>query len=193
MTKDIIETATPQEPLQSIVTKYFVDSDGNLLGGFEGSEPENGIEVPTPPHGLAKWVDGVWVMPPTFTNLLDAKVAMIKWIEHLELGIIGERSLGEKLSWPTKLVIAKEYLANQTGPIPPMIAAEASLRETTPVELAELIVSKGMAFVAASSAIAGLRAKTEASLEAVTDPYDYETVLTAAAARAELLKGQLGL
>ena len=131
--------------------------------------------------------------PPVFATLAEAKAAMIKWIEQLEMGITGERSLGEKLSWPTKLMVAKEYLANQAGEVPAMIATEAALRETTPVELAELIVAKGMAFAAASSAIAGLRAKTEAALETVIDPYDYEVVLTQAATQAEALKAQLGL
>lgn len=175
------------------MTKHYVDNNGVYLGGFEGSEPVGGIEVSAPPHGLAKWIDGEWIMPPAFDSLLDAKAAMIKWIEQLEMSITGERSLGEKLSWPTKLVVAKEYLANQAGDVPAMIATEAALRETTPVELAELIVAKGMAFAAASSAIAGLRAKTETALEAVTDPYDYEVVLAAAATQAEALKAQLGL
>lgn len=46
------------------MTKHFVNNEGTYLGGFSGSEPKDGIEVPQPPHGLAKWVDGVWVMPP---------------------------------------------------------------------------------------------------------------------------------
>jgi hypothetical protein len=145
---------------------------------------------------VAEMLDASFVAtptPPAFATLTEAKAAMIKWIEQLEMGITGERSLGEKLSWPTKLMVAKEYLANQSGEVPAMIATEAALRETTPVELAELIVAKGMAFAAASSAIAGLRAKTEAALEAVTDPYDYEVVLTQAATQAEALKAQLGL
>jgi hypothetical protein len=173
--------------------KHYVKNNGVYLGGFDGSEPDGGIEVVAPPHGLAKYIDGAWVMPPAFATLSDAKAAMVKWIEQIEAGITGERSLGEKLSWPTKLMVAKEYLANQSGNVPAMIATEAALREITPVELAELIVAKGMAFAAASSAIAGLRAKTEAALDAVTDPYDYQTVLTAAATQAEALKAQLGL
>jgi hypothetical protein len=147
-------------------------------------------------EAVAEMLDASFVespAPPSFANLADAKAAMIKWIEHLEMGITGERSLGEKLSWPTKLLIAKEYLANQSGEVPAMIATESALRETTPVDLAQLIVDKGMAFAAASSAIAGLRAKTEAALETVTDPYDYEVVLTQAATQAEALKAQLGL
>jgi hypothetical protein len=44
-------------------TKYYVDVNGNCLGGFCGSEPPEGaIEVPTAPiHGLDKWVNGAWV------------------------------------------------------------------------------------------------------------------------------------
>lgn len=44
-------------------TKYYVDNNGNYLGGFGGSEPPKGSkEVPNAPaHGLDKWVNGAWV------------------------------------------------------------------------------------------------------------------------------------
>ena len=41
--------------------KHYVDSDGKSLGDFEGSIPENGIEVPTrPASGLDIWHEGNW-------------------------------------------------------------------------------------------------------------------------------------
>ena len=45
------------------MAKYFVDTDGNYLGGFDGVEPPHGaIEVAAPPaYGLDKWVNGEWV------------------------------------------------------------------------------------------------------------------------------------
>ena len=155
--------------------------DGGLVWSDFLLAVEDGLEV------------SPYVRPPAFATKAAAIMAMLGFIEKLSDEITGKRPLAEKLSWPTKLMIAKEYLANQSGEVPVMIATEAALRETTPAELAQLIVDKGLAFAAASSAIAGLRAKTEAALEAVTDPYDYETVLTAAATQAEALKAQLGL
>lgn len=45
-------------------TIHFRDADGRYIGGFAGAEPPEGaIECTIPPHGLAIWVDGEWVMP----------------------------------------------------------------------------------------------------------------------------------
>lgn len=41
-----------------MATKFFVDADGNYIGGFDGVEPPNGaIEVPYPPdtHASQLW------------------------------------------------------------------------------------------------------------------------------------------
>ena len=45
------------------MTKYYVDSIGNYLGGFDGAKPPVGaVEVPKQPeHGLDKWINGAWV------------------------------------------------------------------------------------------------------------------------------------
>ena len=45
-----------------IMTKYYVDVDGNYLGGFYGAEPPQGaIEVPlAPDNALKKWIAGKW-------------------------------------------------------------------------------------------------------------------------------------
>ena len=47
------------------MTKYFVDSGGNYLGGFDGAgvkPPIGSVEVQTPPaHALDKYVNGAWV------------------------------------------------------------------------------------------------------------------------------------
>lgn len=47
------------------MTKYYVDQDGNYLGGFDGAEPPSGsIEVDNPPeHGLDVWDGEKWNKP----------------------------------------------------------------------------------------------------------------------------------
>jgi len=46
------------------MTKYYVDANGNYLGGFDGAKPpKRAIEVTTPPdHGEQKW-DGMKWLP----------------------------------------------------------------------------------------------------------------------------------
>lgn len=46
------------------MTKFYIDSEGNYLGGFEGCEPDGGIEIDTPPsHGWQKYDldNSVWL------------------------------------------------------------------------------------------------------------------------------------
>lgn len=45
------------------MTKYYVDTLGNYIGGFDGAlPPSSSIKVPNPPnHGLDKWINGQWV------------------------------------------------------------------------------------------------------------------------------------
>ncbi|MCA3247393.1 MAG: hypothetical protein ING29_13050 [Azospirillum sp.] len=56
------------------MTKYFVDANGNYLGGFEGVDPPEGaIEIPEPPpHGWMVLTPSGWVMPPEKQAILDA-------------------------------------------------------------------------------------------------------------------------
>lgn len=44
------------------MTKYFVDSNGTYIGGFDGAEPPNGsIEVPSAPEDARQvWNNGAW-------------------------------------------------------------------------------------------------------------------------------------
>jgi len=48
-----------------LVTKFYIDADGNYLGGYsQGNDaiPANAIEVDAPPaHGWQKYADGAWL------------------------------------------------------------------------------------------------------------------------------------
>lgn len=45
------------------MTKYFIDVNGNYIGGFDGATPPEGsIEVAIPPdHGLDRWDGKQWI------------------------------------------------------------------------------------------------------------------------------------
>jgi len=62
------------------MTKYYVDSDGNYLGGFDGEgveTPENGIEVPEAPQDARQTWDGhAWSAPPAVRLLVPKSVVM---------------------------------------------------------------------------------------------------------------------
>ena len=44
-----------------MIIKYYVDSQGNYLGGFDSSPPSGAIEVPEAPlHASQKWSKNGW-------------------------------------------------------------------------------------------------------------------------------------
>lgn len=47
-------------------TLYFVDEQGNYLGGFCGAEPHEGaVQISSPPeHAADKYIDGSWQVNP---------------------------------------------------------------------------------------------------------------------------------
>lgn len=49
-----------------MTTRYFVDGNGNYIGGFDGAEPPAGaIEVPEAPQDANQtWANGAWSAPP---------------------------------------------------------------------------------------------------------------------------------
>lgn len=56
------------------MTKYFVDINGNYIGGFDGASPPIGsIEVPNPPQdGRQKWVNNAWAaLNPALNTTVD--------------------------------------------------------------------------------------------------------------------------
>jgi len=57
------------------MTKFYVDSKGKYLGGFDGANPPQGstqVSSP-PPHGLFTWNGSAWVEPSDFYVLKRAQ------------------------------------------------------------------------------------------------------------------------
>lgn len=54
------------------MTKFFIDGDGNYLGGFDGADPPAGAkEIEAPPDNAAdKWVNGAWEKAAPLPDLL---------------------------------------------------------------------------------------------------------------------------
>lgn len=57
-----------------MATKFYRDSDGNYLGGFDGAlPPEGAIEIPEPPpHGACIWNGTEWTFSPELQETIDA-------------------------------------------------------------------------------------------------------------------------
>ena len=64
------------------MTKYFIDSMGNYLGGFDGANPPEGaIEIESPPnHGYDKWDGKKWILhtpPKTVEQLISEEFSKL--------------------------------------------------------------------------------------------------------------------
>ena len=62
-----------------MITKYYVDADGNYLGGFQGNTgklPVGAIEVPVAPsHAKDKWNGASWIPDPVIQKeILNAPI-----------------------------------------------------------------------------------------------------------------------
>jgi len=68
------------------MTKYFVDSNGNYIGGFDGTPPPAGsVEVPTPPdHGLDKFVSGAWVAHDSAPTVSERRAVIDEYLDGNE-------------------------------------------------------------------------------------------------------------
>lgn len=74
-----------------------------------------------------------------------------------------------------------------------MIEGEAAVTQEDPADLAAIIITRADMFRAVVVRVAGLRRKTIAAIDAVTEPADYETVLLAAKAEAISMAASLGI
>ncbi|MBD3803553.1 MAG: hypothetical protein IE919_09985 [Thioclava sp.] len=89
--------------------------------------------------------------------------------------------LDERLGWGAKAAAASAVInGNASSNQKAMIAAEARITQEDEGELAQIIVSLSDAFSAASGAAAGIRRKYRDLIDEITDPHDYEEVISSA-------------
>ncbi|MES0049241.1 hypothetical protein [Mesorhizobium sp. M0053] len=66
-----------------MTTKYFVDSNGRYLGGFDGADPPFGaIEVPEAPEDARQvWDRSAWSAPPAMRQMVLKSVVQARIID----------------------------------------------------------------------------------------------------------------
>ena len=131
---------------------------------------------------------------PKYPDADAAKAAMVEWIAGFTAAVTGPVPVDERLSWDAKEADARAYIAETaTAAQTAMIEDEAAITGEVPADLAAIIIAKADTFRAVVARVAGLRRKTIAAIDAVTDPADYETVLLAAKDEAEAMAASLGI
>lgn len=131
-----------------------------------------------------------------------AKQAVADRADAIAGVITGIVPLSERLSWGTKVEAALAALSQSaTAGQLKFLGAEAALlknadgSQMTAVQLAEIIVTKSDRYMTASGLIAGLRQKTMAAIDALTNPAtlaaDLAAINTAAETQANALLAQL--
>lgn len=115
-----------------------------------------------------------------------AKDLLLAEADRLATSLVSGYSDAERSAWPAKLDEARAVLADPAAPTP-LLGIEARLRGVTVADLAARIVAKAPLTLAIPAAVAGLRAATEATIDAAADQAEIDAALTAAKVKAEAL------
>ena len=199
VTEAVYRDETGEEKLARFV-------DGNMLPDLPWSNhmiiPENHpVEAANVEQlSVADWGDigsvtiALIVVPPAFATVDEAKSAMMRWIETFTVQITGAVPIDEKLSWDAKEAAARAFASGdaQAHHIA-MIEGEALITGESPSALVAKIIANANQYRAIASAVAGLRRKTNAALDAITDPQQYALVLSAAQTQAAVLAQSMGI
>jgi len=131
---------------------------------------------------------------PKFPTYEAASQAMVQWIDNLTSRIEGRYPSAVKASWGSEEAMARAHVAGTaTAEQTATLETDAAAKGRTPTEHAERIIANADAYRAISDQVRALWLATDAQLAAVTDPYEYETVLDAAKAQAAPLAEAYGL
>lgn len=89
------------------MTKYYIDNQGNYLGGYDGPDEgnpySNKTEVPSPPpiSAMQKYLNGNWQAPAQTPNLYPDKSVIVDratgepYEVFVENGVLTSEPLGE--------------------------------------------------------------------------------------------------
>jgi len=180
------------------MTRFFVDQNGNYYETLTDKEaPEGHAVAPQKPGQNYEWDGSVWVPttpPPAFPTYEAASQAMVMWIDNLTARIEGRYPSAVKANWPAEEAMARAHVkGTATDAQTATLETDAAAKGRTPTEHAERIIANADAYRAISDQVRALWLATEAQLQDVTDPYDYEKVLEGAKAQATPLADAYGL
>jgi len=176
----------------------FFDQNGNYYETLTQKEAPEGHKVaPMKPGPDYEWDGSSWVSitpPPTFPTYEAASQAMVQWINDLTARIEGRYPSAVKANWPAEEAMARAHVARDATPKQiATLETDAAAKGRTPEEHANRIIVNADSYRAISDQVRSLWLATEAQLQAVTDPYEYETVLEGAKAQATPLAEAYGL
>lgn len=172
-------------------TKYYIDSAGNYLGGFQGAEPPVGaIEVPiAPKHAAEKW-DGLnWSLP-----LAASREVVWRKIDADVDDIIGV-VIGNRYSeYTTAKEQAASYVAaGYTGAVPPYVQAWADAKKQTARWAADSIIATASSWGAAQESIRVNRLALKEAARNAVDQAALDGVKAQWSTFLAAIKAQLGI
>jgi hypothetical protein len=162
-----------QADRQDGVSIYFAP------GGHEHEAALSGIWGPVAPYVAPEEPSAAEVLA---REKLAARAQVVAMIDAREMQITGPVPANERASWGTKADAARAWLANQTAPVPALIATEAALAGETALAVATRIVAKADAWEPVTAAHTARRRLAEAAIAAATDSAGVAAALTDLAA-----------
>lgn len=102
-----------------------------------------------------------WIPPAAEPDMValraEAYTQVVAMIEAREVQLTGEIPTNERSSWSMKAAAARAWLADQTQPVPVLIASEAAAALETNLQVAQRIVAREDAWLPVTGAHTGYR------------------------------------
>jgi len=190
--------------------KYATIDANGLPTGFYSKEvhgdkiPADAIEISDKDWrahisgDLRRWNGSAWepyVPPPPPLDEIKAQARrqVKQFADEIGQRLTEAYPQSEVLSWPRKADVAERWLADTSQPVPVIIQQEADLVGQSAVEVAQTIVDRARFYEQVAGAMAGLRRKTIAAIDAATTAEEVKAALEAGKQEAEQIMQELGI
>lgn len=100
----------------------------------------------------------------------EAYTQVVAMIDARELQLTGHVPINERSSWSVKAAAARVWLADQTKPVPVLIAREAAAARETNLQVAQRIVAREDAWLPVTATHTGYRRVAFDSIAAARTP-----------------------
>jgi len=131
---------------------------------------------------------------PTYATAAEAKAAMTAWINQLTGTVQNTYPQVVQNAWFEEEAMAAAYLSGTEDAAQlATLTADGLAKGRTPAEHAARILDNAQTFRSIAAQMRRLWLATDAALDEVVDPHEYEAVLTAAIAQAAPLAAAYGL
>lgn len=149
--------------------KYYIDSQGIYLGGWDANPPTGAIEVPEPPQDARQVWDGTkWL--PLALDMSDLLLRNNDRYEGATAALTADYPQLEKDTWPTQDKESRDWVSDPENAVTPWIDRAAFERGIDREDYLRRTLAKAEQFKIMSSFLTGRRQKYEDAIKQGDEP-----------------------